>query len=115
PPHTESMSTPNERAACKSGVPSGKRPRLPEGVKTTSASGSADTATMTSLAPAARSALAGRGSGGAGGPRCRGSLAEPADPAHAVRIVPHHDVRPHDGPYDLGVQRVHDRRGHAGT
>ncbi len=38
PPHTESMSTPSERAACSSGVPSGKRPRRPDGVKTTSAS-----------------------------------------------------------------------------
>ena len=38
PPQTESMSTPSERAACSSGVPSGKRPRLPEGVKTTNAS-----------------------------------------------------------------------------
>ena len=38
PPQTESMSTPRLRAACSSGVPSGKRPRLPDGVKTTSAS-----------------------------------------------------------------------------
>ena len=38
PPHTESTSTPSVRAACSSGVPSAKRPRLPEGVKTTSAS-----------------------------------------------------------------------------
>src|SRR5690606_28288991 len=37
PPHTESTSTPRLRAACRSGVPSGKWPRLPDGVKTTSA------------------------------------------------------------------------------
>ena len=34
PPQTESMSTPSARAACSTGVPSAKRPRLPEGVKT---------------------------------------------------------------------------------
>src|SRR5450755_1927529 len=38
PPHTESMSTPRLRAACSSGVPTGKLPRLPEGVNTTSGS-----------------------------------------------------------------------------
>src|SRR5262245_24239967 len=38
PPQTESISTPRLRAACRIGVPSGKRPRLPEGMKTTSAS-----------------------------------------------------------------------------
>ena len=35
PPQTESMSTPRLRAACSTGVPTGKWPRLPEGVKTT--------------------------------------------------------------------------------
>ncbi len=34
PPQTESMSTPSARAACNTGVPTAKRPRLPEGVKT---------------------------------------------------------------------------------
>src|ERR1700722_5133901 len=38
PPQTEAMSTPRLRAACRSGVPTGKLPRLPEGVKTTSGS-----------------------------------------------------------------------------
>ncbi len=38
PPQTESTSTPSVRAAESSGVPTGKRPRLPEGVKTTSGS-----------------------------------------------------------------------------
>ena len=38
PPHTESMSTPRLRAACSSGVPTGKWPRLPEGMNTTSGS-----------------------------------------------------------------------------
>src|SRR6185312_2951391 len=102
PPHTESTSTPNERAACRSGVPSGKRPRLPDGVKTTSASGtSADTATVASLAPAACSTLARRRTSG---PLRRRCVTEPADPTHAVRIVSHHDIRAHDGPDDLGVQ-----------
>src|SRR3546814_6116437 len=38
PPQTESMSTPRLRAAFRIGVPTGKRPRRPEGVKTTRAS-----------------------------------------------------------------------------
>src|SRR5205085_9452698 len=40
PPHTESTSTPRLRAACRSGVPKGKRPRFPDGVNTTHALGS---------------------------------------------------------------------------
>ena len=43
PPQTESMSTPSERAACNKDEPSGKRPRRPEGVKTTKASGALKT------------------------------------------------------------------------
>src|SRR5215208_4721031 len=39
PPQTESMSTPSARAAVSTGVPSGNRPRLPDGVKTRRASG----------------------------------------------------------------------------
>ena len=38
PPQTESMSTPSERAACSTMVPTGNRPRRPEGVKTTNGS-----------------------------------------------------------------------------
>ena len=38
PPQTESMSTPSERAASRTVVPSGNRPRRPDGVKMTSAS-----------------------------------------------------------------------------
>ena len=38
PPQTESTSTPSVRAACSSGVPTGNRPRFPEGVNTTRAS-----------------------------------------------------------------------------
>src|SRR5690606_6904386 len=38
PPQTESRSTPSWRAAVSTGVPTAKRPRLPEGVKITSAS-----------------------------------------------------------------------------
>src|SRR5690606_34775222 len=46
PPQTESRSTPSWRAAVSTGVPAGKRPRLPEGVKITSGSvGTVTTAT----------------------------------------------------------------------
>ena len=38
PPQTESISTPSDRAASSTGVPIGKRPRLPLGVNTTFAS-----------------------------------------------------------------------------
>jgi hypothetical protein len=38
PPQTESRSTPNCRAAVRTGVPTGKLPRLPEGVKITKGS-----------------------------------------------------------------------------
>ena len=38
PPQTESTPTPSVRAAERSGVPTGKRPRLPEGMKTTTES-----------------------------------------------------------------------------
>src|SRR5579884_3096843 len=38
PPQTESMSTPKARAASRTVVPTGKRPRRPEGVKTTKTS-----------------------------------------------------------------------------
>ena len=38
PPQTESMSTPSERAASRTVVPVGNRPRRPDGVKITSAS-----------------------------------------------------------------------------
>lgn len=41
PPHTLSRSTPSCRAAVKSGVPTGTRPRFPDGVKTTRGSVSA--------------------------------------------------------------------------
>src|SRR4051794_30620058 len=38
PPHTESMSTPSDRAASRTVVPVGTRPRRPGGVKMTSGS-----------------------------------------------------------------------------
>jgi hypothetical protein len=43
PPQTESMSTPSERAASRTVVPSANRPRRPDGMKMTSASESAVT------------------------------------------------------------------------
>src|SRR5262249_13233128 len=82
PPQTESISTPSARAACRTGVPIGKRPRRPEGVKTTVASATAPP----SLAAAARGR--GLGAGGAG----RGLLAELLEPAHAVGVVAHERV-----------------------
>src|SRR6266853_2314988 len=131
PPHTESTSTPRLRAACRSGVPSAKRPRLPEGVKTTSASlslmtsasgipwrsrGSLDAPAVPALAPAARCGRArvSRGRGCARGLQRR-RLPEAADPARAIRVVAHHHIRRHARPDDLEVHRVHDRGSEAGA
>ncbi len=41
----------------------------------------------------------------------RRGLAEALDPARAVRVVAHHDIRPHAGLDDLQVHRIHDRGG----
>src|ERR1700756_4204845 len=91
PPHTESTSTPSARAACRTGVPSGKRPRKPEGVKTMAASSAP---APPSLAPAAARL----------GFRARGRLlAELLEPAHAGGIMAHHGVGGHDGAQDLVV------------
>ena len=43
---------------------------------------------------------------------CR--LAELLDPAAAFRVVPIHHIRTHDPGHLLGMERVHDGRGHAG-
>src|SRR3712207_5657654 len=97
PPHTESRSTPSRRAASRTLVPDAKRPRRPEGVKTTRKS--SDAGTPAAFAPSA-CALGGAALG-------RG-LAELADPGHAIGIMTHHDVGAEHGLDVLGVQRVHD-------
>src|SRR5688572_22778978 len=115
PPQTESMSTPSVRAAASSGVPTANRPRLPDGVKTTSGSGrltkprsgrrNRSTAVTAFAAPT-------RGRSRARGSRRGGArswcLTEPADPARAVRVVTHHDVRRHARADDVPVQGVRD-------
>ena len=59
PPQTESRSTPSERAASSRFVSCANRPRLPEGVKTTSASAASLTAPAGSRrAPRPAAALA---------------------------------------------------------
>src|SRR5262245_9101019 len=109
PPQTESTSTPSVRAAERSGVPAGKRPRLPEGMKTTSGS----LAVMGRRSGAGRAApLAAAADGLALGAR-RLLLAELRDPVFAVRVVAHHHVRAEAGTHGLGVQRVRDRRSEA--
>src|ERR1700733_11052570 len=122
PPHTESISTPSVRAAWSRGVPIGKRPRFPDGVKTTSASWSViatldptsgGTPAMAALTPAPRGIFV-RRSGPTGGLH-RGRFAEFADPARAVRIVSHHHISRHARFDNLQVQRIHDRRGHSGA
>ena len=114
PPQTESTSTPSVRAADRSGVPTGKRPRLPEGVKTTSGSfavmgsprgaGPATRGASAPFAPAAAGLAVRAG---------RRRLAEARDPALAVRVVAHHHVRAEAGAHGLGVQRIRDRGGEA--
>src|SRR5579883_1852999 len=105
PPQTESMSTPSVRAACRTGVPTGKRPRRPAGVKTTVASATAPP----SLAAAARRLAL--GAGGAG----RRLLAELLEPAHAMGVVAHQRIGGQHRAQDLVVAGVGDRGGHAGT
>src|SRR5216683_6428057 len=97
PPQTESTSTPSARAACRTGVPSGNRPRKPEGVKTMAASSAT---ASPCLAPAARGL----------GFRARGRLlAELLEPAHAGGVMAHHRVGRHDRPQNLVVTWVGDR------
>src|SRR5262245_10066072 len=109
PPQTESTSTPSVRAADRSGVPTGNRPRLPEGMKTTSGS----LAVMRLRSGAGGAApLASAAHGRALRARWL-LLAEPRDPALAVRVVAHHHVGAEAGAHGLGVQRVRDRRGEA--
>src|SRR6185369_5008171 len=94
PPQTESMSTPKERAASSTVVPSGNRPRRPDGVKMTSAS------SVTEMFPLAD---------GDGAPidpapadlALRGRDAIDSDPAAAVGVVAHQHVGGHDAGLDL--------------
>src|SRR5210317_1828262 len=103
PPHTESMSTPRLRAACKTGVPSGKRPRFPEGEKTTRYSSSADIF-LTAFAAATASAAPTT-------PWCLGSIGIPviANPLAAFGVVSHDDIGAAHCLHQLGVQWVGNR------
>ena len=112
PPQTESMSTPSERAASRTVVPSGNRPRRPDGVKITSASAGSLIGRRLSPRPATRrrpaaaapvdpAALLALGRG----------LAERPDPAAALRVVAHQHVGGHDRVPDALRDRVRDRRG----
>src|SRR5262245_4061682 len=110
PPQTESTSTPSVRAAERSGVPTGKRPRLPEGMKTTSGS----LAVMGRRSGAGRAApLAAAAENGLALGARRLLLAEALDPTLAVWVVAHHHVGAEAGAHGLGVQRIRDRRGEA--
>ena len=90
--------------------PSGKRPRLPEGVKTTRCS----LHTERTFKPR-------RDGDPRAGPGRRPPRPRPAGSrylrihAAAIRVVAHDDVGAEDRLDVLGVQRVHDRRGHAGA
>ena len=106
PPQTESMSTPRLRAACSTGVPTGKLPRLPEGVKTTS--GSRVAMRIADLRPAAgdgrlragRAALrvARGGDGGRTGTGTDGASRKRRIQRAQSGIVAQHDVRAHARP-----------------
>src|SRR5271170_2968128 len=106
PPQTESRSTPSRRAASRMLVPSGKRSRLPDGVKTTRGSlkASRPRPAAPALAPPPRARLAlGR------------RLAVFADPCAAIGVVTHHHVGAENRLDVFGMQRVHDRRGETGA
>src|SRR5215218_750802 len=108
PPHTESRSAPSLRAASSTLVPSGKRPRLPEGVKTTRCSWATETALLhrrspTPFAPAPTARFRDVG----------GRLAVFADPEAAIGVMAHHHVSAQNRLHVLRVERVHDRRRHA--
>src|SRR4029079_15459090 len=119
PPHSEPTSTPSWRAAASTEVPSGKRPRLPEGVKTIRASlltvilPYPPTARLSATAHAALAPPA-RGTFGPG--RARGRhFAVLANPVRAMRVMAHHHIGSQAGLHDLGVQRIGDRRSEPGT
>src|SRR5271167_1726724 len=101
PPHTESISTPRLRAAWSKGVPMTKRPRRPEGMNTTSASG------LPACASGRSARISGRGAGSgtptpafppaAGAFLALGQwLAEFLNPAHTVLVMTHGHVGAHD-------------------
>src|SRR3954447_15108484 len=113
PPQTEAMSTPSFRAASRTVVPASNRPRLPDGVKMTSAS----SATSGSLPMAGSAADGGAGldpgptpvDAPAAGLALGPCDAELADPAGGVLVVALEHVGRHDrGPDALG-DRVRDR------
>src|SRR5882724_10601156 len=121
PPQTESISTPRLRAACSRGVPMANRPRRPDGMKTTRASGlSAWTGAGRTGTAAGSGIRAGSGTAapalalapGAFLPVGQG-LAEFLDPAHAIHVMAHGHVGAQDPRHLLGMQRVGDGRGHA--
>ena len=86
PPQTESTSTPRARAAFRTGVPTGNRPRRPEGVKTTKASsGMAAPSSFSLNAPRHASARKlRRGGGGARGAARRRNLEQDRPPARGI-------------------------------
>ena len=112
PPQTESMSTPSDRAASRTVVPSGNRPRLPDGVKMTRTSAvlgheaTAQPGTGVSAGDPLRRRLTRRPCS----PSSRGQP-EATDPAAALGIVAHQHVGGHDGVLHTLGDRVRDRRG----
>src|SRR5712671_4494771 len=84
PPQTESMSTPSARAASRTVVSFGNRPRRPDGVKMTSGSAADGRSGAAAIDPDAPFALHRRD-------------AEGADPAAGVLVVAEEDVAGHDG------------------
>src|SRR6266550_817909 len=89
PPQTESMSTPRDRAASRTVVPVGNRPRRPDGVKMTSASSATVTVPLADRDGAAIDPATADLALGDGHPMG-------ADPARAIGVVAHQDVGGHD-------------------
>src|SRR6476620_7941181 len=94
PPQTESMSTPSDRAASRTVVPVGKRPRRPDGVKMTSASPATVTVPLADRDGAAVDPAAADLAFGDGHP-------VGADPAGAIGVVAHQHIGGHDAGLDL--------------
>ena len=101
-------------------MPTSNRPRRPEGRKTTKAVVLSPSGTLVftlhrwialSTAPTATLAAAACVTFFALGRR----LAELLDPARAVRVMAHHHIAPHNALHFRIVQRIRDRRRHAGT
>ena len=111
PPQTESMSTPSERAASRTVVPSGKRPRRPDGVKMTSGVGGLAHGRPLSRRPRFRPAPARAGDVDPAPLLAlqRGRPERP-DPAAALGVVAHQHVGGHHRMADTFGDRVRDRR-----